>query len=329
MARPQYRIRRPIGFIPFQANTPVVLDLPRDYDYEALGARITGSIQVTTGATSVRAEAPCQLVPRLEIIADGKNTLFNAPLWFPSMGNYPRALLQNGARVTTPPTAASAATYPVEANAIIDFMTVDGVHPKDSNFRPSGLSLFQLRATFGAPIDIFVPGAGVAVAVAGLGVEIYAVQVVEQPDSAGNYSSPIALKKVSFQNLAVAANNTGQEIRLPAGNFIKSLLVRGEGAVTAGEPSTGVVNNMILQNGIDTRFNLSSGQVRTLNNGDYGFIPAGYYVADFLSKGRADSNLSELWDCTNPAEPKLVINVNGGASNYVNVAITEYIMAGS
>lgn len=328
MGRPQYRIRRKIATIPFQAGTPVTYDLPRDYDYEAIGVRITGSVQVTTGATSVRAEAPCQLVNRVEVIADGKNTLVNAPFWFLSLANYPRALLQNGARVTTPPTAASNATYPVEAYGVIDFMTVDGVHPKDSNFRPSGLSLFQIRLTFGQALDIFVPGAGVAVPVAGLAVEVFGIQVVEQPDANGNYSSPIALKKVSFQNINVPANNSGQEIRLPAGNFIKSVVFRGEGG-TAGEPSIGVINNLILQNGIDVRFNLTGPQTRNLNNGDYGYMVPGYYVTDFLTKGRADANLSELWDVSNPAEPKAIVDVTGAAINYVSAGITEYIMAGA
>jgi hypothetical protein len=328
MAKPQYRIRRRINTIQITAGGQITIDLPRDYDYETIFIRLSGSAQVTAGATSVRAEAPCQWVPRLEVIADGKNTLFNAPLWFASLGSYTRDAMQSGARVTTPPTAVGIATYAVEALAAIDFATLDGVHPKDTNFRPSGLSLFQLRATFGNPGDIFVGG---TVAFSGTPtLEVWAQQLVEQPDpQTGQYAQPIALKKVSTQIAAVPSSNSAQEIRLPAGNFIKSVFLRADGGVTAGEPAINVVNGIILQNGVDVRFNLSGAQCRQLNNMDYGQITNGYYVADVTSKGAADINLSELWDCTNPAEPKLLIDATlGAATTTLTAVITEMIMAG-
>ena len=329
MAKPQYRIRRRINTIQVTAGGQITIDLPRDYDYEAIMVRLSGTANVTVIATSVRAEAPCQWVPRLEIIADGKNTLFNAPLWFAALGSYVRpGAIASGARVTTPPTAVAVAAYPVEALGVIDFMTVDGVHPKDTNFRPSGLSLFQLRATFGNPGDIFVGG---TVSFTGTPtLEVFAVQLVEQPDpQTGQYAQPIALKKVSTQIAAVPSSNSAQEIRLPAGNFIKSVLLRADGGTTAGEPSTAVVNGLILQNGVDVRFNLSGAQVRQLNNMDYGAITSGYYIADVTSKGRADVNLSELWDCTNPAEPKLLVDATlGAATTTLTAVITEMIMAG-
>jgi hypothetical protein len=329
MAKPQYRIHRRIGTASVSAGGQVTLDLPRDYDYEAIFLRLSGTLNVTSAATSVRAEAPCQLVPRIEIIADGKNTIFSAPFWFASLGSYDRAgAIASGARLTTPPTAASVASYAVEALGSVDFMMVDGVHPKDTNFRPSGLSLFQIRLTFGQPGDPFVSG---TVSFTGTPtVEIFAAQLVEQPDpQTGQYANPLGLKKVSTQVAAVPATNSAQEIRLPAGNFIKSVLVRADGGTTAGEPSTAVVNGLILQNGVDVRYNLSGAQTRQKNNMDYGSITSGYYVADVTSKGRADVNLSELWDCTNPAEPKLISDVTlGSATTTLTAVITEVIMAG-
>jgi hypothetical protein len=242
------------------------------------------------------------------------------------MGSYDRAALQNGARVITPPSAVAVAAYAVEALGCIDFMTVDGLRPKDSNFRPSGLSLFQLRATFGNPGDIFVGG---TVSFTGTPVlEVWAAQVVEQPDANGAFASPMALKKVSTQNTTITASNSALEIRLPAGNFIKSVFIRADGTTTAGEPSTTPINNVILQNGVDVRVNLSGPQLRQKNNMDYGYLLPGYYVADVTSKGRADINLTDLWDCTNPAEPKLILDATGAANVTAQAVITEYIMAG-
>jgi hypothetical protein len=324
--KPQYRIMRKIGTIQVVAGGQTTIDLPRDYDYETLFLRLAGTANVTVAATSVRAEAPCQWVPRLEVIADGKNTIFNAPMWYASMGSYDRAALQNGARVVTPPTGFAVAAYAVEALGCIDFMTVDGLRPKDSNFRPSGLSLFQLRATFGNPGDIFVGG---TVSFTGTPtLEVWASQVVEQPDANGAFASPMALKKVSTQNTTITASNSALEIRLPAGNFIKSVFIRADGSTTAGEPSTTPINNVILQNGVDVRVNLSGPQLRQKNNMDYGYLLPGYYVADVTSKGRADINLTDLWDCSNPAEPKLILDATGAANVTAQAVITEYIMAG-
>lgn len=321
----QYRIKRKIAQIPVTANTFTTVDLPRDYDYETVIVRLAGGLQVTGAATSVRAESPCQCVSRIEIVSDGKNNLYSAPMWFSALGKYDRPLVETGARAVTPPSGTAIATYQVEAIGVIDFSTIDGVRPKDSNFRSSNLSLFQMRLTFGAAGDAFVGG---TVAYSSMVAEVFVIQCVEVPDAQGQVTTPIALKKVSYQELALTTSNANQEIRLPAGNQIKSVLLRTDGSTTAGEPSTAVLNNLQLASGIDVRANLSGPQIRALNNADYGQLTAGYYVMDMTSKGHAAINLSDLWDVSGAAEPKLICDVTGGANVKAQAVVTEYIFAG-
>jgi len=323
----QFRLQRKVNSMAIVASGFALLDLPRSYDYEAVMLRIDANLNVTTGCTSVRAEAPCQLVPRVEVIADGKNTLFSAPFWAACLGKYDRKLPASGARATTAPTAASAAAYAVEAIGVVDFMTADGVRTKDSNFRTSALSLFQLRLTFGAAIDPFVPGAGVVAFTGTNNVDVFTSELVELPGSDGSYATPIALKKVSYQQVAYAASNTAAELRLPAGNLIKSVLFRGEGNTTAGEPSALTFNNFILQSGVDVRMNLAAKNLRAKNNADYGQITAGYYIADFTSKGEGRITLSDLWDVSGQAEPKAILDVTGAANVNAQAVVTEYILA--
>ena len=322
----QYRVLRKVASVPFTAGGFATLDLPRDYDYESIFMRINGNIVVGTGYTAVRAEAPTQLVQRAEVIADGKNNIFSAPFWFASNANYGRSLLQSGARVLTPPSAATAATYAVEAIGAIDLMTPDSIRPKDSNFRSSGLSLFQLRLTFGQVADVFT-GTGGAITSNTLTVDVFVQQLVEIADQNGQVTTPIALKKVSFQEIALTSSNANQEVRLPAGNFIRSAVVRTDGSTTAGEPSSAVLNNLQLTAGVDVRMNLGAANLRAKNNADYGFIPVGYYVADVTSKGDAAINLTDLWDVTGASEPKVIVDVNGSATTKMQVVVTEYIMA--
>jgi hypothetical protein len=325
MARPSYRVQRKVATSNIVAGQFDTRDLPRGYDMESLLFRIAGSLQVTVAATSVRAEAPCQLVPRVQVLADGKNALFNGPFWALSLGRYDRNLPASGARATTPPSAVGIATYAVEAIGILDFMTPDGLRPKDSNFRTSKLTLFQAQLSFGQPGDPFVGG---TVNFSGTPtVDISSVETVELPDASGNFTTPLALRKVTWQRVAVPASNPQFEIRLPAGNNIKSVLARGEGSVTAGEPSSGVINNLQLAAGVDVRCNLGGANLRAKNNADYGQVPTGYYIADVTGKSDAPINLTELWDVTGQTEPKAVFDVTGGANNFIDAIITEYILA--
>lgn len=322
----QYRVLRKIAQLPVAAGGFVTYDLPRDYDYESIFFRINGSIQVTGAGTAVRAEAPCQIVPRIELVADGKNNIYSAPFWFASLANTDRPINQNGARAVTPPTSAAVATYAVEAIGIIDQATIGAVRPKDSNFRSSGLSLFQVRLTFGNAADCFV---GATASFVNMYVDVFVQQVVELPDAAGQMTSPLALKKVSYQEIALAASNANQELRLPAGNNIRSVVVRTDGATTAGEPSTAVLNSLQLVAGVDVRMNLNGPQLRAKNNCDLGYLLAGYYVADVTDKGGAARNLTDLWDVSGVSEPKLVMDVTGGANVKMQAVVTEYILAGS
>jgi hypothetical protein len=324
----QYRIQRKVASIPIVAGGFNTQDLPRGYDYEAIFFRISASVQVTVLATSVRAEAPCQLVPRVEIIADGKNNAFSAPFWATSLGAIWRPLAQSGARAVTPPSGVAVATYAVEAIGVVDLASIDGVRPKDSNLRTRGLSLLQARLTFGQPGDVFVGGtvnfSGSPV------VDVFTAEIVEETDAQGNFlTSPLALRKTSYQELALTASNANQEVRLPAGNLIKSALVRTDGSTTAGEPSTAVLNNLQIANGVDVRINLSGAQLRAKNNADYGQITAGYYMADVTRKGEAGVSLSDLWDVSLAAEPKLILDVTGGANVKLQVVTTEYIPLGA
>lgn len=325
----QFRIKRTYSTVAMVAGGFVTLDLPRGYDYESIHVRLYGTIQVTGAYTAVRAEAPTQLIPRLELIADGRNTLHSAPFWFSTLGKYDRSSMrETGARVVTPPTGFGVATYSVEANGVIDLMTPDGERPKDSNFRTDGLQLFQLRISFGNFADIFT-GAGTVAGATAINVEISTVEMVELPDAAGKRTSPVALKKVSFQELTVPSTNANQEVRLPAGNMIKSVVLRIEGNPTAGEPTALNLNRLQVFSGVDVRANQTGNSIRAQNNNDYGQLSAGYYVVDLARNGSGNAKLSELWDVTRQAEPKISMDIVGGAAVKAQAVITEYLALSS
>ena len=320
---------RKVATVPIVAGSFATVDLPRGYDLESVFLRISASIVISVASvTAIRAESPCQLVSRMDLIADGKTLLYSAPFWHACLGNQARALTAQGARATTPQTAVTAATYAVEAIGVIDLSSIDCVRPKDSNFRTANLSLLQLRLQFGAAADTVVIG-GATVAFTGTPVvEVYTSELLEEVDPQTRQLPPIPfLKKVSYTETAFPSSNVNAEIRLPAGNLIRSVMLRVEGSPTAGEPTATLLQNMQLVSGADVRVNLTGPQLRAKNNADFGSVQAGYYIADVAALGYPPYRLSELFDVTRQAEPKAILDITGGTNVRVQSVVTEYIPA--
>jgi hypothetical protein len=90
-----------------------------------------------------------------------------------------------------------------------------------------------------------------------------------------------------------------------------------------------MLNNLQLFSGVDVRLNMSGGALRMKNNNDFGYVQPGYYVADVARNGAVCARLSELWDVTRQAEPKVAMNVTGGANGKAQLVVREYIGLGA
>lgn len=324
MANKQFRVKSVIARIPVVPGSFALVDIPRQYDSESISFRLTGQVQVTAGFTSVRAEAPTQLIQRVDIVADGRNQIVSAPYWALVFGSTDRNNKFNfNSRAVTAPTGAGAATYNIEALGVYDYCLADGERAKDSNFPTQSLSLYQMRLTFGAAADLFV-GAGTAVLI-NCFVEVTYTEMVEIPDADGKRTMPFFMKKMSFQEYAPGGNNANFEVRIPAGNLIKSVLMRTDGFATAGEPSIAVIKNVIVRAGQDVRLNVTGDSLRAENNMQLGQVLLGYYFHDFTKAAGNSARMTELFDVTRQAEPKVIFDVNANATTKIGVVITEML----
>ena len=319
----QYRIKRRIAQVPVTENGVITIDLPRGYDYEALAFRLYGTINVTTNYTTVRAENPAQLIKRIEVIADGKNTLHSVPFVMLNRANvFRRGQLGS----LTPASAATIAAYAIEATAVIDMGIMDGIRSKDSNLRTSGMSLLQCRFTFGANSDCFT-GAGVG-NITNMFVDVFSSEMIELPDpQTGAITQPLYLQKRAYQDVVFSASNANMQVILPVGNIMRGVWIRGEGFTAAGEPQDTVINNIILASGVDVRLNLPYLDLRAINKMDYDSttIPVGICIADLMEEGGYNVQASEGWDLTNASEAKLTLDVNGSANTKITVVTHELI----
>lgn len=326
----QFRIKRQVISANLTENGVVTFDLPRGYDLETLLFRVSGTANVTTAGSAVRALAPTQLIKRVEIIADGKNTIASVPGWYLRQNIHRRQ-----AGLMTPPSNFTIAAYNVEFSGSLDQCLVDGVRPKDSNLRTAGMTLFQLRVTTGALTDLFTgtPAGSMTT----FQLEVSTVETVELPDDKGVMTNPLYLQKRSYQDIAIPATNANQQIILPIGNAMRGLLVL---ATVNGEPSNAVLNKIQLASGVDVRVNMSALAIQRENATDYdplGILsnssswasssgwPTGLYSIDLMQNGGGDVNVTNSWDLTKASEAKAVVDVNGGAGYQLTIVSTEFI----
>lgn len=319
----QYRLKRVVALISVVEGQFATFELPRGLDYESLTLRLSGTVTVTTGGTLVRAEAPCQLVPRVEISSNGQLTHYSAPLWHSVFTGHENAPNANRAKSpAVPPTAASAAAYAVEATGVINFNTPDGERPKDSNLATVGFTLFTLRLTFGQSASMFT---GSAVSTFTGTVEVSTSELVEEVAADGSRTMPLLLKKVTTQEVAAASDTDSHEILLPSGNLFRSVLLRAE--ASTGEPTLTLLNKMRLESNNDVRVNLSAKALRYENAKTHGWLTDGYYLLDVARSGNF-ARLSELWDLSNQAQPKVISDLDGSSGQKVQAVVTEYIKLG-
>lgn len=317
----QYRIRRLLTSIPVVENNFGTYELPRGYDLESLTLRLRGSVNVTAAGTVVRADAPCQLIPRVEIVSNGQQTHYSAPFWHAVfLSTIENSANANQAKaLCVPPSAASIANYTIEATGLINFQTADGERPKDTNLMTAGMSLFTLRLTFGNGAQLFT---GAPTAVFTGFVDVETTEMVEEVDAQGNRTFPAFIKKVSSQEVDAVATTTGLEVLLPSGNLFRSVSFRTQ--LGTGEPGIGILNAARLESGTDVRARIDGPMTIRNNAHRFGWLPTGYYHVD-VARNSEFCRLSELWDLRNQAQPKAVLDVTGAASQKIQTVITEYI----
>lgn len=322
----QYRIKRRIALLNTlnAENTIQTIDMPRGYDLESIYFYLQGGGTLTGAGTAVRAEAPMQLIKRIELIADGKNTIASVSGTLLRGGSWLRRGQLGGA---TAPADATAAARTFTAAFCLDQQMIDGMRSKDSNLRTSGMQLLQLRITFGAYIDLFT-GAP-AGALNGYNIlDIGTSEIVELPDSDGNVSRPLYVQKRTYQDIACTSTNSNQEVNLPVGNFLRSVMFRAEGSAVAGEPSDTVVNYVTLRSGVDVRYSQSWYPGIRQNAQDYGITtrPTGFLLADLCSSGQLNGiKGADAWDLTRASECKAVLDVTGAANAKVSIMTTELV----
>lgn len=291
-----------------------LIDLPKLHDYRSLLVVLDGTLTVSGGtATSVPADSPCDLIQRVDLIANGKDVIHQSPFVFNVMGNYTRDWSEEK---TAPGT--SAAAHPVRAVGLIDLFTSDGVRPKDSAFQAYLSQLLQLRLTTGSADDIIVKGA-TTLAFAGT-IDVILDSLLEPQRQQGESK---AFKKTVTQSVTVSGANSALPLELPVSNSIRMIRIR---ATDDGAPTDTLIKTVSFNvDDVDVRTSMDWPELRAINQLDkYGQAPpAGFGVIDAL----VDGKLSNAYDLSGASKAELIFDVNApSGTGKIEIVTDEYIL---
>jgi hypothetical protein len=278
-----------VPVIPFDSGNTRTVELSRSYLIKRLILRLTGSITFSAGTpTAVGSELPLALVKSIEIIADGRKTIFRAA----GKDLFRLAHITNGKRgeLTAPNFAASPAVF--STTIIIDHQALRFVKPVDTYLDPRGFEKLELRVTWGTLADLATGGTNTAVAAT---TQISGTLA----QSTEGERSIIASKLVTTVQKDVTATNPLFEIVLPRTGLLAAVLFRTE---RDGVAVDNILNRVTLvsDNNINHVNQIIAADLQRRNVIDYqldlgggadGQI-TGYYFLDLTEDGRLMSALN-------------------------------------
>jgi len=316
----QVRGYRRVGSFPITADGQVLqVDLPRGPHIEAVMLRVSGTFNVGTLYTTVLELAPTQLFRRIDWVINGNVTLDSISGLMAYINPFRRQL-----PTLTPPASAAVGAKTIDGVVFLDRAMMDGARFKDSLLKTDfGVTTNQLRVQMGNLSDLFT-GAGVATYTA-ISVEVWVCDYQEARDDAGNTPSPLYYLKRSQQDYTLVSSNANFQIRLSTGNRLRAIVARIADAGVGVTTLAGVINNVRLARGGDTRVDTPAVIQRFMNQTAYGIaLPNGTFIIDLANEGQLNgARYSEFWPIPSTADTYLTLDVTGAATRALQLYTLE------
>lgn len=305
---------RSTKYVPGGVST---VEIPRMADLETLILNLTGTFTYPAGATgNLRTLGPQALIQRVELICDGKATIISAPGWCFGVASDRTFEGSGGGAYMQMTTPAAGASGTLETQLYIDLMQFDGVKPKESNLRLRNFSIVELKITWAPWSEVFTNAASVPT--------VYDVDLFVD----GNFCTeldgtvnPAFVVKRTSQIIGAESSNSSHQIRLPAGNILRSIKMFTH---AYGVASDSILNSAMVSNGLDTRVQAARRALQARQRG-YKAPQVGFAEIDFARQTRGDVLLSNCFAVPSPAEPILTLDYTGAAGRRIELVITEIV----
>lgn len=314
------QIKRLIGSATWVSGQPITFDLPRGLDINRYILEVTGTITLSSAATTVSAAAPAQLIDNIMIVGDGAKTYEMTTGLMAAVANFERSLAR---KLTAPGTGAT--THTVFASYTLDRCTPDGPRPKDSNLHTSQayMGSLQLRVVFGTVAACYSNFGTGAVSATSLTLNVYSVE--DQEGTMDGLTEFRWVRRHTLYDQTFSAANAAAVIQLPTNTYLRGVRIIGMSSST-NEPTNDLINNFILRSGPNVRLNLDSPSVQVNNTQEFnlqttqGTAIPGLYFLELLNAHK----LNSMWNLNGASECALELNVD--ANTRVQVQAVNYDM---
>lgn len=295
-------LKRRVGAANYTSSGGVsTIELPRQFNYRKLLCRLSGSNIVSggSGAGAVHTYAAYRAISRIEIIANGRDTIWSiAPEAIAVMNTLDYGAVPN----FTNPSNDAAATYAFNAFFIIDFAVVRAVKPIDTIFPSAGLSTFDLKITWGAGADMFTG----AVDFSSAAIQTTTELIVESFEEVGAIPAGLGVNKLFTIDRTITAASTNFQVQLPVGNVYRGLLIHTKSDEV---PVDTCIDGVRIESGTEVFQNwLGNDEILDYNKLSRGLETrlVGYHLLDWMD---SDGFLSEALDARRMSSLDVMLNI--------------------
>lgn len=294
-------LKRRVGSANYtSAGGTSTIELPRQYNYRKLMCRISGSNIVSggSGAGAVHTYAAFRAISRIELIANGRDTLWSvAPEAIAVMNILDYGAVPNFLN----PTNDAAATYSFNAFFIIDLALVRAVKPIDTLFPSAGLSTLDLKITWGAGADMFTG----AVDFTSAAIQTTTELIVESFEEVGAIAAGVGVNRITTIDRTITAASTNMQIQIPVGNVYRGFLIHTKSDEV---PVDTCLDGVRVEAGTEVFQNwLGNDELLDYNKLSRGLETrlVGYHLLDWMD---SDGFLSEALDARRMSNLDLILN---------------------
>jgi len=295
-------LKRRVGSALYTTSGSIAtIPLPRNYNYRKLICRISGSVVVTggTGAGAPHVRAAYKAISRVELIANGRDTIWSVPAEIIQMLN----IIDYGCVPSAShPGNDTAATYTFNGSFIIDLAVMRAIRPIDTLFPAAALSTLDLKITWGAGADMFTG----AVDFTSAAIQTTTELVVEAFEEIGTVPGGVGVNKISEINRTLTGANTRYQVQLATGNTYKGFLIYTN---VDNVPVDTMLDGVSVESGTEVYQSwLTNDELLNYNKLAYSLETqlVGIHNVDFLD---SDGFLTEILDARRLSNLDLFLNV--------------------
>lgn len=201
--------------VPFVASSQQAIDLPTDYLLKRIILDLYGEVSITTAGTPILSQYhPAELVNRIQVIADGRETIKNYRGW----ANMLLAMFRYGHFPPRIQSGLTSAVHDFRLQFYIDFGLPLSVRPSDTYLDTRNFGTLQLKIDWGANASLWatVPTA-------------YTVQNVSMKVFLDETTEPnldrFTINKEFEIDAPITVTQANHRVDIPCGNVISDIMI--------------------------------------------------------------------------------------------------------